>query len=161
LHDVPGATGTSLGGQGARVLENSAPPQDALALFMDSGGHPGVSRYRGWPSANLPARAGEGMGARGKLYQLHGTRAKWGSSVIEVPGAGAAHARNTFPKRCSSAWRAAAHRRRLTTDRQEQRVRVADGLDVSIPVKRGNRIVKCKARRRLCCSAAPRRPNRM
>src|SRR5207247_10888100 len=58
-------------------------------LFMESEGIPiyrdiGVSKVQ-----NLPLQPWKRTGGRGTYIQLHGTEGKWGSYVIEVPGAGA------------------------------------------------------------------------
>ena len=61
-------------------------PYDA---WMESKGIPvfrdiGISKVQ-----NLPLQPWKRMGGRGHFIQLHGTEGKWGSYVVEVPGAGA------------------------------------------------------------------------
>jgi quercetin dioxygenase-like cupin family protein len=64
-------------------------PKTPYDLFMESDDIPiyrdiGVSKVQ-----NLPLVAWPRMGGRGSYIQLHGTEGKWGSYVVEVPGAGA------------------------------------------------------------------------
>ena len=67
-------------------------PKTPYDLFMESDDIPiyrdiGVSKVQ-----NLPLAAWPRMGGRGSYIQLHGTEGKWGSYVVEVPGAGALNA---------------------------------------------------------------------
>src|ERR1035437_3630421 len=64
-------------------------PKTPYDLFMETEGIPiyrdiGVSKVQ-----NLPLAPWKRMGGRGTFIQLHGTEGKWGSYVVEVPGAGA------------------------------------------------------------------------
>ncbi|HEX3939428.1 MAG TPA: cupin domain-containing protein, partial [Xanthobacteraceae bacterium] len=66
-------------------------PKTPYDLFMESDAIPiyrdiGVSKVQNLPLAPWPR-----LGGRGSYIQLHGTEGKWGSYVIEVPGAGALH----------------------------------------------------------------------
>ncbi len=67
-------------------------PKTPYDLFMESDDIPiyrdiGVSKVQ-----NLPLVPWARMGGRGSYIQLHGTEGKWGSYVVEVPGAGALNA---------------------------------------------------------------------
>src|SRR6202451_3970614 len=64
-------------------------PKTPYDLFMESDDIPiyrdiGVSKVQ-----NLPLVPWARMGGRGSYIQLHGTEGKWGSYVVQVPGAGA------------------------------------------------------------------------
>ena len=64
-------------------------PKTPYDLFMESDDIPiyrdiGVSKVQNLPLAPWPR-----LGGRGSYIQLHGTEGKWGSYVVEVPGAGA------------------------------------------------------------------------
>ena len=64
-------------------------PYDA---FMESEGIPvfrdiGISKVQ-----NLPLAPWKRTGGRGTYIQLHGTEGKWGTYLVEVPGAGALNA---------------------------------------------------------------------
>ena len=64
-------------------------PKTPYDLFMESEGIPihrdiGVSKVQ-----NLPLAPWKRLGGKGTYIQLHGTEGKWGSYVVEVPGAGA------------------------------------------------------------------------
>ena len=64
-------------------------PKTPYDLFMEFEEIPiyrdiGVSKVQ-----NLPLQPWKRMGGRGTYIQLHGTEGKWGSYVVEVPGAGA------------------------------------------------------------------------
>ena len=64
-------------------------PKTPYDLFMESEEIPiyrdiGVSKVQ-----NLPLQPWKRTGGRGSYIQLHGTEGKWGSYVVEVPGAGA------------------------------------------------------------------------
>jgi quercetin dioxygenase-like cupin family protein len=64
-------------------------PKTPYDLFMESEGIPiyrdiGVSKVQ-----NLPLAPWKRLGGKGSYIQLHGTEGKWGSYVVEVPGAGA------------------------------------------------------------------------
>src|SRR5208282_562551 len=64
-------------------------PKTPYDLFMEADEIPiyrdiGVSKVQ-----NLPLKAWPRLGGRGSYIQLHGTEGKWGSYVVEVPGAGA------------------------------------------------------------------------
>ena len=64
-------------------------PKTPYDLFMESDEIPiyrdiGVSKVQNLPLAPWPR-----LGGRGSYIQLHGTEGKWGSYVVEVPGAGA------------------------------------------------------------------------
>ncbi len=64
-------------------------PKTPYDLFMEAEEIPiyrdiGVSKVQ-----NLPLKPWPRMGGRGSYIQLHGTEGKWGSYVVEVPGAGA------------------------------------------------------------------------
>ena len=67
-------------------------PKTPYDLFMESEGIPiyrdiGVSKVQ-----DLPLAPWRRLGGKGTYIQLHGTEGKWGSYVVEVPGAGALHA---------------------------------------------------------------------
>src|SRR5262245_59861628 len=67
-------------------------PKTPYDLFMESEGIPiyrdiGVSKVQ-----NLPLAPWKRLGGKGSYIQLHGTEVKWGSYVVEVPGAGALNA---------------------------------------------------------------------
>src|SRR5215472_44225 len=67
-------------------------PKTPYDLFMESEGIPiyrdiGVSKVQ-----NLPLAPWKRLGGKGSYIQLHGTEGKWGSYVVEVPGAGALNA---------------------------------------------------------------------
>src|ERR1700745_424637 len=67
-------------------------PKTPYDLFMESEGIPiyrdiGVSKVQ-----NLPLAPWKRLGGKGTYIQLHGTEGKWGSYVVEVPGAGALNA---------------------------------------------------------------------
>jgi mannose-6-phosphate isomerase-like protein (cupin superfamily) len=67
-------------------------PKTPYDLFMESEGIPiyrdiGVRKVQ-----NLPLAPWKRLGGKGTYIQLHGTEGKWGSYVVEVPGAGALHA---------------------------------------------------------------------
>ncbi len=53
---------------------------DDIPIYRDIG----VSKVQNLPLAPWPR-----LGGRGSYIQLHGTEGKWGSYVVEVPGAGA------------------------------------------------------------------------
>src|ERR1700747_1655680 len=64
-------------------------PKTPYDLFMESEGITiyrdiGVSKVQ-----NLPLAPWKRLGGKGTYIQLHGTEGKWGSYVVEVPGAGA------------------------------------------------------------------------
>src|SRR5438874_591366 len=64
-------------------------PKTPYDLFMESEGIPiyrdiGVSKVQ-----NLPLAPWKRLGGKGTYIQLHGTEGKWGSYVVEVPGADA------------------------------------------------------------------------
>ena len=64
-------------------------PKTPYDLFMEAEGIPiyrdiGVSKVQ-----NLPLAPWKRLGGKGTYIQLHGTEGKWGSYVVEVPGAGA------------------------------------------------------------------------
>jgi quercetin dioxygenase-like cupin family protein len=66
-----------------------ARPKLAYDLFMESEGIPifrdiGISKVQ-----NLPTKPWKRLGGKGSYIQLYGTEGKWGSYVVEVPGAGA------------------------------------------------------------------------
>ena len=67
-------------------------PKTPYDLFMESEGIPifrdiGVSKVQ-----NLPLAPWKRLGGKGTYIQLHGTEGKWGSYLVEVPGAGALNA---------------------------------------------------------------------
>jgi mannose-6-phosphate isomerase-like protein (cupin superfamily) len=67
-------------------------PKTPYDLFMESEAIPiyrdiGVSKVQ-----NLPLAPWKRLGGKGSYIQLHGTEGKWGSYVVEVPGAGALNA---------------------------------------------------------------------
>jgi hypothetical protein len=86
-------------------------PKTPYDLFMESEGIPiyrdiGVSKVQ-----NLPLAPWKRLGGKGTYIQLHGTEGKWGSYVVEVPGAGALNPeRHLYGK--SIWWSKAAARRR-------------------------------------------------
>src|ERR1700730_2007123 len=64
-------------------------PKTPYDLFMESEDIPiyrdiGVGKVQ-----NLPLKPWARMGGRGSYIQLHGTEGRWGSYIVEVPGAGA------------------------------------------------------------------------
>jgi len=66
-----------------------ARPMSAYDLFMESEGIPvfrdiGISKVQ-----NLPTKPWKRLGGKGSYIQLYGTEGKWGSYIVEVPGAGA------------------------------------------------------------------------
>ncbi|MGE5537273.1 MAG: cupin [Gemmatimonas sp.] len=66
-----------------------ARPKSAYDLFMDSEEIPifrdiGISKVQ-----NLPTKPWKRLGGKGSYIQLYGTEGKWGSYIVEVPGAGA------------------------------------------------------------------------
>jgi len=64
-------------------------PKTPYDLFMESEGIP-IFRDIGLKNATtLPMAPWKRLGGRGSYIQLHGTEGKWGSYVVEVPGAGA------------------------------------------------------------------------
>ena len=90
MHDVPGATHWHEPTGGKRAgFGKFGRPKTPYDNFMESEGIPvfrdiGVSKVQ-----NLPLAPWKRTGGRGTYIQLHGTEGKWGSYVIEVPGAGA------------------------------------------------------------------------
>ena len=69
-----------------------ARPPSAYDVFMEEEGIPvhralGISKVQ-----NLPLKPWKRMGGNGTYIQLFGTEGKWGSYVVEVPGAGALNA---------------------------------------------------------------------
>jgi len=67
-------------------------PSTPYDQFMEAEGIPifrdiGVSKVQ-----NLPLAPWKRMGGRGTYIQLYGTEGKWGSYVVEIPGAGALNA---------------------------------------------------------------------
>ncbi len=66
-------------------------PKSPYDIFMDEEAIPvfrgiGISKVQ-----NLPLKPWKRTGGQGSFIQLYGTEGKWGSFVIEVPGAGALH----------------------------------------------------------------------
>jgi mannose-6-phosphate isomerase-like protein (cupin superfamily) len=64
-------------------------PPSAYDVFMEEEGIPvfrdiGISKVQ-----NLPLKPWKRVGGKGSYIQLYGTEGKWGSYVVEVPGAGA------------------------------------------------------------------------
>jgi quercetin dioxygenase-like cupin family protein len=78
-----------------------ARPMSAYDLFMESEGIPvfrdiGISKVQ-----NLPLKPWKRVGGQGSYIQLYGTEGKWGSYVVEVPGAGALNVeRHLYEKIC-------------------------------------------------------------
>jgi mannose-6-phosphate isomerase-like protein (cupin superfamily) len=89
-HDVPGQVHWHEPGQGVKAgLGKFGRPATPYDLFMESEGIPvhrdiGVRRVQ-----DLPLAPWKRLGGRGTYIQLFGTEGKWGSYVVEVPGAGA------------------------------------------------------------------------
>ena len=86
----------------------------------------GVSKVQNLPLAPWPR-----LGGRGSYIQLHGTEGKWGSYVVEVPGAGALNAEKHIYEEIylvvegrgsTEVW--------LDGEHQAPRVRMAEGLAV-------------------------------
>ena len=90
MHDVPGQSHWHEPTGGKRAgLGQFGRPKTPYDLFMESEGIPiyrdiGVSKVQ-----NLPLAPWKRLGGKGSFIQLHGTEGKWGSYVVEVPGAGA------------------------------------------------------------------------
>jgi quercetin dioxygenase-like cupin family protein len=78
-----------------------ARPSSRYDQFMDSEGIPifrdiGISKVQ-----NLPLKPWKRLGGRGSYIQLWGTEGKWGTYVVEVPGAGALNVeKHMFEKVC-------------------------------------------------------------
>ena len=78
------------GGLQARRLRQIQPPEDALRPVHGIGRDSDLPRHRRQQSAEPAAATVEAHWAAAAAYiQLHGTEGKWGSYVVEVPGAGA------------------------------------------------------------------------
>ena len=90
MHDVPGQSHWHEPTGGKRAgLGQFGRPKTPYDLFMESEGIPiyrdiGVSKVQ-----NLPLAPWKRTGGRGTYIQLHGTEGKWGTYLVEVPGAGA------------------------------------------------------------------------
>jgi len=133
-------------------------PKTPYDLFMESEGIPiyrdiGVSKVQ-----NLPLQPWKRTGGRGTYIQLHGTEGKWGSYVVEVPGAGALNpekhmyeevyfvvegrgSTESGSKATPSGMYSSGRRARCSRSR-------------STPCTASS----TRVRRQRCCSAAPRRP---
>ena len=106
-------------------------PKTPYDLFMESEGIPiyrdiGVSKVQ-----NLPLAPWKRLGGKGSFIQLHGTEGKWGSYVVEVPGAGALNPEKHLYEEIylvvegrgtTEVW--------LDNDSKTPRVRMAEGLVV-------------------------------
>src|SRR5262249_44451545 len=92
MHDVPGSHWHEPTAGKRAGFGKFGRPKTPYDLFMESEGIPifrdiGVSKVQ-----NLPLAPWKRLGGRGTYIQLHGTEGKWGSYVVEVPGAGALNA---------------------------------------------------------------------
>ena len=82
-------------------LGKFARPPSLYDQFMESEGIPvfrdiGISKVQ-----NLPMVPWKRLGGKGHYVQLHGTEGKWGTYVVEVPGAGALNVeRHMYEKLC-------------------------------------------------------------
>ena len=82
-------------------LGKFARPPSLYDQFMESEGIPvfrdiGISKVQ-----NLPMVPWKRLGGKGHFIQLHGTEGKWGTYVVEVPGAGALNVeRHMYEKLC-------------------------------------------------------------
>src|SRR5262249_15750951 len=92
MHDVPGSHWHEPTAGKRAGFGKFGRPKTPYDLFIESEGIPifrdiGVSKVQ-----NLPLAPWKRMGGRGTYIQLYGTEGKWGSYVVEVPGAGALNA---------------------------------------------------------------------
>src|SRR5262249_61341738 len=92
MHDVPGSHWHEPTAGKRAGFGKFGRPKTPYDLFIEQEGIPifrdiGVSKVQ-----NLPLAPWKRMGGRGTYIQLHGTEGKWGSYVVEVPGAGALNA---------------------------------------------------------------------
>ena len=133
-------------------------PKTPYDLFMESHDIPiyrdiGVSKVQ-----NLPLVAWPRLGGRGSYIQLYGTEGKWGSYVVEVPGAGALNPKSICTRKSISSSKAAAQPRcgwKATaggTRSNGRKVRFS-----RFPVNAMHRIVNASSAPALLLPAPPRR----
>jgi quercetin dioxygenase-like cupin family protein len=133
-------------------------PPSCYDLFMESEGIPifrdiGVSKVQ-----NLPLKPWKRLGGNGTYIQLWGTEGKWGTYVVEVPGAGALNTeRHMYEKICLVVEGRGTTEVWQEGDKKRHRFEWQKGSLFSIPLNAYHRIVNATSSPALilCGTTAP------